>query len=230
MVELQEVFRIISRVIFTLFSREMLSRKNNILLLTWGVIILWVMIGLLVNSNLLFKKDIGMCGEAIKTYLKSADKNGVGQTAKKWDTVIVDYIGRLSESEIFDTSVEYIAKDCDKYTPWRDYDSGLEFLLGGGQMIPGFDTAVEWMKIGQTKTISIGAADAYGERDEKKVMKLPKENIGNSDNYKKWDKIVAGNGMSFLVYDVTDSDLLIDTNHELAWKTLIFDITLKNIK
>lgn len=208
----------------------MLSRKNNILLLTWGIIVLWVLLGVLINSNLLFKKDIGMCWESIKTYLENADKNGVGETAKKWDTVVVDYIWRLNESEIFDTSVEAVAKGCDKYTEWRDYNSGLEFLLWAGQMIPGFDTAVEWMKIGQTKTISIWAADAYGERDEEKVMKLPKENIANSENYKKWEKIVAANGMSFLVYDVTDTDLLIDTNHELAWKTLIFDITLKNIK
>lgn len=229
MVELQEVFLIINGVIFTLFTIRMLSRKNNILLLTWSIIILWVIIWVLVNSNLLFKKDIGMCWEAIKTYLQNADKSGVGQTAKKWDTVIVDYIGRLGESEIFDTSIESIARDCGKYTQWRDYESWLEFLLWGGQMIPGFDTAVEWMKIGQTTTISIWAADAYGERDEEKIIKLPKENIANSDNYKKWDKIVAWN-VSFLVYDVTDTDLLIDTNHELAWKTLIFDITLKNIK
>lgn len=208
----------------------MLKKKSNILLFSVGVIVLWVAIGLLINSNLLFKKDIGMCGEAIKVYLKNADKVGAGQTAQKWDTVTVDYIGRTNESDVFDTSIESVARDCEKYTEGRDYNSWLEFLLWWWQMIPGFDTAVEWMKIWQTKTISIGAADAYGERDENKVIKLPKENIGNADNYKKWDKIVAWNGMSFLVYDATDSDLFIDTNHELAWKTLIFDITLKNIK
>lgn len=208
----------------------MLSKKKNIIWFSVGIIVFWILIGLLINSNLLFKKDIGMCGEAIKIYLEKADMVGAGQTAKKWDTVVVDYIGRLNESEIFDTSIESIAKDCEKYTEGRDYNSWLEFLLWAGQMIPGFDTAVEWMKIGQTKTISIGAADAYGERDESKVVKLPKESIGNAENYKKGDKIVAWNGMSFVVYDATDSDLFIDTNHELAWKTLIFDITLNNIR
>ncbi|HCB51825.1 TPA: hypothetical protein DEP21_04645 [Patescibacteria group bacterium] len=77
--------------------------------------------------------------------------------------MVVHYIGRLNDEEVFDTSVESVAKACGKYTAGRNYDEGLAFNVGAGQMIAGFDNGVEGMKIGQTKTISIPAAEAYGE-------------------------------------------------------------------
>ncbi|MBU0626244.1 FKBP-type peptidyl-prolyl cis-trans isomerase [Patescibacteria group bacterium] len=66
---------------------------------------------------------------------------------KAGDNIVVDYVGRLDESNVFDTSVEAIAKACDKYNEGRDYTSGLPFQVGAGQMIAGFDKGVEGMKV-----------------------------------------------------------------------------------
>jgi FKBP-type peptidyl-prolyl cis-trans isomerase len=102
------------------------------------------------------------CPEAIETYLKSANLEGEGDvTVKANDTIVVDYIGRLADGTVFDTSVESVAQACGTYTPGRNYTEGLSFIAGTGQMIAGFDAAVIGMKVNQTKTANIAAADAY---------------------------------------------------------------------
>ena len=61
----------------------------------------------------------------------------------KGNTATVDYVGRLDEQTVFDTSVESIAKACGKYASGRNYNEGLSFGVGAGQMIAGFDKGVE---------------------------------------------------------------------------------------
>jgi FKBP-type peptidyl-prolyl cis-trans isomerase 2 len=106
----------------------------------------------------------------------------------------------------------------------------LTFTVGGGQMIPGFDKGVVGMKLGQTKTITIEAKDAYGERSEKNLMKVPRAQIPNADQYKVGMQVMASNGQKFKVYAVSDQDITLDANSELAGKALIFDITVTNIQ
>lgn len=144
--------------------------------------------------------------------------------------VTVHYIGRLGEETVFDTSIEEIAKACGKYTSGRNYNEGLTFSVGAGQMIAGFDKGVEGMQIGQTKTIHIEATEAYGERSKANLVKVPKEQIPNADTLKKGDRIMANNGQKFAVYEVGKKEITIDANHELAGKKLIFDITLTDIQ
>ena len=172
-----------------------------------------------------------MCANAIKDYLAKADTKGkAGKTVAKWHQVVVHYIGRLDEETVFDTSIEEIAKACGKYSSGRNYNEGLAFQVGAGQMIPGFDKGVEWMSIWQTKTIHIEAAEAYGERSEKNLIKVPKAQIPGSEQLEKWMKVYAANGQPFTVYEVSDTEITLDANHELAGKKLIFDITVTDIK
>ena len=172
-----------------------------------------------------------MCANAIQDYLAKADTKGEsGKKVEKWHQVVVHYIGRLDEETVFDTSIEEIAKACGKYNSGRNYNEGLAFQVGAGQMIAGFDKAVEWMQIGQTKTIHIEAAEAYGERSEKNLIKVPKAQIPDSDQLKKWMKVYASIGQPFTVYEVSDKEVTLDANHELAGKKLIFDITVTDIK
>ena len=131
---------------------------------------------------------------------------------------------------MFDTSVESVAQACGKYTTGRNYAEGLSFQAGGGQMIAGFDAAVVTMKVGETKTISIAPKDAYGEWDDTKLVTLDRANIPNAGEYKVGMKVMAQNGQTFTIYKVTDSQIVFDANHELAGKTLIFDITVKSVK
>ena len=93
--------------------------------------------------------------QAIKNYLASANQDIQSETVKSGDTITVDYIGRLNDSEVFDTSVESVAQASGKYNPNRNYSEGLSFKVGAGQMIAGFDAGVVGMKVGETKTIKI---------------------------------------------------------------------------
>ncbi len=88
------------------------------------------------------------------------------------DTVSVNYIGSYTDGEVFDTSYEQTAKDEGLYTEGRDY-SPLTFTVGAGQMIPGFDSAVAGMKLGETKTVTISPEDAYGESDPEMIIDIP---------------------------------------------------------
>jgi len=172
-----------------------------------------------------------MCANAIKDYLAKADTKGkAGKKVEKGHQVVVHYIGRLDEETVFDTSIEEIAKACGKYMSGRNYNEGLAFQVGAGQMIAGFDKAVEGMSIGQTKTVHIEAKDAYGERSDKNLVKVPLAQIPGSDKLEKGMKVYASTGQPFTVYAIDSKEVTLDGNSELAGKKLIFDITVTDIK
>lgn len=172
-----------------------------------------------------------ICVDAVQEYLKNADmKWQDGQQVKKWDEIVVDYIGRLDDGTVFDTSVEMVAKACDKYNEARNYDEWLAFTVWAWQMIAGFDKGVEWMKIWQTRTIEIAAIDAYWERNPSYDFEVEKSNLQNPWQYVEWLAFYDENGNVVRVYKVDDKSVYLTYNHELAWKKLIFDITLKEIK
>ena len=81
--------------------------------------------------------------------------------------VKVHYTGTLDDGTKFDSSV--------------DRGEPIEFTCAAGQMIPGFDAAVKDMEQGETKTVHIPAAEAYGERDEAMVQQVPVDQIPNGD-------------------------------------------------
>lgn len=154
----------------------------------------------------------------------------VEKTVEKGNTVTVDYVGKLQDGTVFDTSIESIAKESGKYSSGRNYDEGLTFTAGAGQMIAGFDQGVIGMKVGETKTVTIEPKDAYGERDEKKLISIPKKDIPDADQYQVGMQVMSSYGQVFKVYEVKKDEIIFDTNHELAGKTLVFDITIKSIK
>lgn len=193
------------------------------------VIIVVILCVLLCKKKTMVAEPI--CVDAVKEYLDNADKKWQdGQQVQKWNQVVVDYIGRLDDGTVFDTSVEMVAKACDKYNEARNYDEWLAFEVWAGQMIAGFDRWVEWMKIWQTKTIEIAAADAYGEWDESLVYEVNKSDLENPGQYEEWQILYTPYGQSVKVSKVTKDKVYLDMNHELAWKKLIFDITIKEIK
>lgn len=149
---------------------------------------------------------------------------------EKGNTVTVDYIGKLTDGTVFDTSIESIAKENGKYSTGRDYTAGLTFEAGAGQMIAGFDQGVIGMKIGETKTVEIAPKNAYGERDEAKLITMPKKDIPDVDQYQVGMQVMSSYGQVFKVYEIKKDEIVFDANHELAGKTLIFDITVKDIQ
>ena len=132
--------------------------------------------------------------------------------------VRVNYIGTFDDGTVFDSSVER--------------GEPLEFTCMAGMMIPGFDAAVNEMAVGETKKVHIPAADAYGERDEQLVQRIPKENVPDVDDLPVGQTVYmqAPGGQAFpvKVVEITDDDVF-DMNHEMAGKDLNFEITLEEI-
>lgn len=131
--------------------------------------------------------------------------------AKKGDHVFVHYTGTLDDGTKFDSS---------------EGRAPLEFDVGSGQLIKGFDSAVIGMKVGEEKTVRIKAADAYGENDPKNVIVIPKQNVPSG--VKEGDVLNAG-GKPVRVVGVRNDTVIIDANHPLAGKDLTFKIKLVKI-
>ncbi|HJQ35001.1 MAG TPA: peptidylprolyl isomerase [Pyrinomonadaceae bacterium] len=139
----------------------------------------------------------------------------MAETAKNGDRVRVHYTGRLEDGQVFDSS-----KDGEP----------LEFTVGGGEVIPGFDEAVRGMNVGDTKTVEIEADDAYGPRRDGLVTQIPREvaqfpvepQVGMHFALPLQD----GTQHPVVVTEVTDTHVTIDGNHPLAGEKLIFDLEL----
>ena len=141
------------------------------------------------------------------------------QQVKNGDVVKVHYTGKLTNGEQFDSS---------------EGREPLEFTVGGGQMIKGFDDAMPGMSVGEKKTINILPGDAYGEKDENALIEFPKENIPADMKLEPGMQLQLRNesGQPFpvTVAEIKDDVVILDANHSLAGKELIFDIELVEIK
>jgi peptidylprolyl isomerase len=137
---------------------------------------------------------------------------------KTGDTVRVHYTGKLTNGDQFDSSAD------------RD---PLEFTVGGGQMIKGFDAAMPGMKVGDKKTVNILAADAYGDRSEDAIIEFPKENVPADMKIEEGMNLTLSNQngqpVPVTVVAVKDDVVVMDANHFLAGKDLVFDIELMEI-
>ena len=139
--------------------------------------------------------------------------------AKNGDTVKVDYTGTLENGTVFDTSVG---------------GEPLNFTLGEGQMIPGFEQAVLGMKVGESKTVTIPAAEAYGQYNDNWVEVVNRENLTNIPNPEVGQQLQGprpggGTGVGTIT-NVTNTTITVDFNSPLAGKNLTFEIELISIQ
>jgi len=138
--------------------------------------------------------------------------------AKAGDTVRIHYTGTLDNGTRFDSS---------------EGREPLEFNLGGGQVIPGFDAAVDGMAVGESKTVTIPAAEAYGERHEQLVQQVPREmlpdTIKPAVGMQLQSQSPEGQVMNLVVTEVNDASITVDANHPLAGQALTFSIELVEI-
>ncbi len=145
--------------------------------------------------------------------------SGSSAVAGDGDTVRVDYTGTLEDGTTFDTSVGR---------------EPLEFTLGAGQMIPGFETAVYGLKIGQSKTVTIPAEEAYGRHRDDLITVVEREQLP-ADLDPKIDQQLRmqqtdGSTVIVIVTDVSETTITVDANHPLAGEDLTFEIELVEIK
>ncbi|MBP6022388.1 FKBP-type peptidyl-prolyl cis-trans isomerase [Ferruginibacter sp.] len=137
---------------------------------------------------------------------------------KNGDNVKVHYTGKLVNGEQFDSSAGR---------------EPLEFTVGAGMMIKGFDDAMPGMKLGEKKTINIAPEDGYGERNPQAIIEFPKEQVPAEMKLEPGMPLTlsdqAGNPVPVIVVEVKDDVIILDANHFLAGQELIFDIELVEI-
>ncbi len=134
---------------------------------------------------------------------------------KSGDTIRVHYTGTLEDGAVFDSSKE---KD------------PLEFTVGGGNLIPGFENGVIGMKIGDTKKVTIPAEEAYGPRQDDMVIKIDRKEfpqnitpeVGMPLQMQKPD----GGEINVIITGVETDSVTLDANHPLAGETLIFELEI----
>lgn len=139
--------------------------------------------------------------------------------AKSGDTVKIHYTGTLDDGTEFDSSAGR---------------EPLEFEIGSGQVIPGFDKAVEGMAVGDSRSVRLEAAEAYGPRHDALVQevdrKLLPEDLNPETGMALQSQSPDGQVMQFVVTEVSDATITVDANHPLAGQALSFDIELVDIK
>lgn len=140
------------------------------------------------------------------------------QQVKSGDKVKVHYHGRLTSGETFDSS---------------EGRQPLEFEVGSGMVIKGFDDGVTGMQVGEKKTISIPAADAYGPKNPDMIIEYPIAQFPPEINIEVGLPLVmsSGSGQQYqvVVTEIKEDTVLLDANHPLAGEELIFDIELVEI-
>lgn len=143
----------------------------------------------------------------------------MAQEVQTGDTVKVHYLGRLTDGSTFDSS---------------EGRPPLEFEVGSGMVIKGFDDGVRGMSVGQKKTIEIPAEFAYGARDPEAIIEFPIDQFPAQMRPEIGMQLVmtdnSGHQIPVTVVDVKPDQVVLDANHQLAGQDLIFDLELVDIK
>ena len=141
------------------------------------------------------------------------------QQVKAGDTVKVHYHGRLTDGTTFDSS---------------EGREPLEFEVGSGMVIKGFDDGVTGMAVGEKKTIQIPVTEAYGEKDANMVMEFPIDRFPPGMKPEVGMQLAMNNGQGqqipVVIVEVKADSVTLDANHPLAGEDLIFDLELVDIK
>lgn len=138
---------------------------------------------------------------------------------KENNTVKVNYTGKLSDGQIFDTS---------------EGREPLEFTLGQGQLIPGFEKGVIDMKLNEKKTITIAKEEAYGDVNPALIQEVNKADLPQDMTPEVGMGLVSktqdGRETNLMVVEVKEETIVLDANHPLAGKDLVFDLEVVDIK
>ncbi len=139
-------------------------------------------------------------------------------TVKANDTVKVHYTGRLADGEVFDSSIG---------------GEPLEFTMGQGQLIPGFEAGVLDMAVNEKKTIVIPSEDAYGDKDENLVYEVKKDMLPPGEEPEVGMQLITqapdGPQIPLVITEIKDETVIVDANHPLAGRELTFELEVISI-
>jgi len=139
-------------------------------------------------------------------------------TIKEGDTVKVHYTGKIADGTVFDSSKER---------------EPLEFTIGEGKLIPGFEKAVVGMSVGDSNTVTIPSDEAYGEKRDDMVVDVEKTQIPEDISPEVGQQLQIqqkdGGAIPVVITDVTDENVKLDANHPLAGQDLTFEIEVVEV-
>jgi FKBP-type peptidyl-prolyl cis-trans isomerase 2 len=142
----------------------------------------------------------------------------MAQQVKAGDTVKVHYHGRLTDGTTFDST---------------EGRAPLEFEVGSGMVIKGFDDGLLGMEVGEKKTIEIPVEDAYGPKDPEAIIEFPKDRFPPDMKPEIGMRLSMTNGsgqqIPVVITEVKPEVVILDANHQLAGEDLIFDLELMEI-
>jgi peptidylprolyl isomerase len=140
------------------------------------------------------------------------------QQVKSGDTVKVHYHGKLTDGTTFDSS---------------EGREPLEFEVGSGSVIAGFDTGVTGMQVGEKKTVNIPVDEAYGQKQEDLLMEFPLDRFPSDMQPEVGMQLNMSNGdgqnFPVIIQEVREDSVVLDANHPLAGEDLTFDLELVEI-
>ncbi len=137
----------------------------------------------------------------------------------KGSVVGVDYSLHLGDGQVVDASAP---------------GEPLQYLHGEGQIVPGLETALEGLAIGDRKQVVVSPAEGYGEHDPRGIQEVPKKAFPPGFDPQPGMELTAegpqGEPVPFVVREVKPESVIIDLNHPLAGKTLHFDVTVREVR
>lgn len=137
---------------------------------------------------------------------------------KNGDTVKVHYTGRLEDGDVFDTSMV-------------DGREPITVTLGENSLIVGFENGLINMAVGEKKTIEIKCSEAYGEYNDGMIQEVPKSQMpGEVEVGMSLQSQTEMGVIQFLVKEIKEESVILDANHKLAGKDLIFDLEVLEIQ
>ena len=143
----------------------------------------------------------------------TGETSGNSSAAGEGDRVAVHYTGTLDSGEEFDSS--------------RGSEP-LSFVVGDGRMIAGFDSAVRGMSVGESRTVRMEPAEAYGERRDELILSFPINQL--PEGATEGERVFFTNGGQAVILEVTGETFTVDANHRLAGQALTFEIELVSIE
>ncbi len=176
---------------------------------------IWTLTKILIKISIMFIVMGGVI--LLNGYLSKAsgsEKEVKGITVKKGDKVKIHCTVSLKDGTVFDKSKE---------------GKPLEFTVGNGQMPRGLDRAVRGMKLNEEKKVTIKANDAYGKRNEDLVMKFSRTDLPENFEPRK-GMIIKAQGIPGTIVNIDETHVILDCNHPLAGKDVVFDINVVGIE
>ena len=141
---------------------------------------------------------------------------------KDGDKVKIDYTGKLEDGSVFDSSKH------------GDHSHPLEFEVGKNMIIKGLEDEIRGMENGQEKTVNIAKENAYGERNEQLIAKIPKDKLPQDKEIKPGMMLLMssqdGRQMPAVVTEIGDTEVTLDLNHPLAGKNLVFEFKVVDVQ